>query len=76
MNEDARDVVAEDIETLKSFGGPQGNTYEWPKFTKRLDFILGLPWKEETVQESDITKVATILDEDHYGLQHVKDRIC
>ncbi len=76
MTEDARDVVIEDIERLKSFGSPQGNTYEWPKFIKRLDFILGLPWKEETAQESDINKVANILDEDHYGLQHVKDRIC
>lgn len=76
MSEDARDVVIEDIGRLKSFGNPQGNTYEWPKFMKRLDFILDLPWKEETAQESDITKVAQALDEDHYGLDKVKKRIC
>ncbi|HEY4474855.1 MAG TPA: endopeptidase La [Candidatus Paceibacterota bacterium] len=76
MSEDARDVVLEDIGSLKSFESPQKNTYEWPKVIKRLDFVLGLPWKEETAEESNIAKVAEILDEDHYGLQHVKDRIC
>ena len=76
MNEDAQDVVTEDLEKLKSFGSPQGNTYEWPRYMRRVDFILGLPWKEETVQESDIAKVAQILDEDHYGLVREKDSIC
>ncbi|GEM_PF-1206369 len=76
MNEDAREVVVEDVGKLKSFGSPQGNTYEWPRYTRRVDFILDLPWKEETVQESDIIKVAQILDEDHYGLIHEKDSIC
>ncbi|MDP3763983.1 MAG: S16 family serine protease, partial [bacterium] len=76
MSEDARDVAMEDFKSLMSFGSPQGNHYEWPKFMKHLDFILDLPWKEETAQESNIAKVAGILDEDHYGLQRVKDRIC
>ncbi len=76
MNEDAKDVVMEDMEKLKSFGSPQGNTWEWPKYMRRVDFILGLPWKEETVQESDIAKVLQVLDEDHYGLQREKDSIC
>ena len=76
MSEDARDVVMEDIEKLKSFGHPQRNTYEWPKYMRRVEFILDLPWKEETVQESDITKVAQILDEDHCGLVREKDAIC
>ena len=76
MSEDAKDMVMEDLEKLKSFGDPQRNTYEWPKYMRRVDFILNLPWKEETVQESDITKVAQVLDEDHYGLANEKDSIC
>ncbi len=75
MSEDARQVVLEDIGRLKSFETPQGNTHEWPKFMGRLDFILGLPWKDETVQESNISKVEEVLEEDHYGLKRVKDRI-
>ncbi len=76
MNEDARDIVVEDMKKLKSFGNPQANTYEWPKYMRRIEFILDLPWKDETVQEGDITKVSQILDEDHYGLIHEKDSIC
>src|SRR3989344_3918229 len=76
MSEDARRVVTEDVKRLMSFGDPQSNSYEWPKFMGRLEFILDLPWKEETVQESDIVKVAQVLDEDHYGLSYVKDSIC
>ncbi len=76
MNEDAREVVVEDLQKLKSFGTPRDNSYEWPKYMRRVDFILDLPWKEETVQESDISKVAQVLDEDHYGLEHEKDSIC
>jgi len=75
MSEDARDVVTEDIEKLISFGSPQGNTYEWPKYMRRVDFILGLPWKNEAPEGGDIVKVEQILDEDHYGLEHVKRRI-
>ncbi|OGN21258.1 MAG: endopeptidase La [Candidatus Yanofskybacteria bacterium RIFCSPLOWO2_01_FULL_41_34] len=76
MNEDAGDVIMEDLEKLKSLGSPQGNNYEWPKYMRRVDFILGLPWKEETVQEGNISKVAQILDEDHFGLVCEKDSIC
>ena len=75
MNEDACDVVTEDIEKLKSFGSPQGNTYEWPRYMRRVEFILGLPWKNQAPEGGDIVKVEQILDEDHYGLEHVKGRI-
>lgn len=75
MSEDARDVVMEDIEKLKSFGNPQGNTYEWPKYMRRVGFILDLPWRNEAPEGGDIVKVDKILDEDHYGLEHVKGRI-
>ncbi|KKR02664.1 MAG: Lon protease [Candidatus Yanofskybacteria bacterium GW2011_GWA1_39_13] len=76
MNENAREVVMEDIRILLSLGDPQSNTHEWPKYMGRLEFLLSLPWKEETPQESDISKVVQVLDEDHYGLTYVKDAIC
>lgn len=40
-----------------------------------LDALLALPWKEKSEVSSDITKAAKILDEDHYGLEKVKERI-
>jgi len=40
-----------------------------------LDWILSLPWKEATKDCLDVDKVAKILDEDHYGLEKIKERI-
>ncbi|MFW5649689.1 MAG: endopeptidase La [Candidatus Alkaliphilus sp. MAG34] len=40
-----------------------------------IDWALNLPWNEETKDTLDIKKSARILDEDHYGLEKVKERI-
>ena len=40
-----------------------------------LDCLLALPWSTETVDMLDIDKAEKILDEDHYGLEKVKERI-
>lgn len=37
--------------------------------------ILSLPWKKQTVDDLDIKKAEKILDEDHYGLEKVKERV-
>ena len=40
-----------------------------------LDWLLKVPWWQETEDNEDLKKVRAILDEDHYGLEKVKDRI-
>lgn len=40
-----------------------------------LDWLLSLPWHESTRGRLAVNEVARILDEDHYGLRKVKDRI-
>ena len=40
-----------------------------------LDVLLGLPWGKKTKLKRDIVEAQAILDEDHYGLEKVKDRI-
>ena len=40
-----------------------------------LDWILELPWDKETKDKVDIKKARDILNEDHYGLEDVKERI-
>lgn len=40
-----------------------------------LDWILELPWNETTVDNMNLKRAAKILDEDHYGLEKVKERI-
>lgn len=40
-----------------------------------LDCVLSLPWGKETVDSLDLKKARAILDEDHYGMQDIKERI-
>lgn len=40
-----------------------------------LDWLVELPWNIETEDNTDIKKAAKILDEDHYGLEKVKERV-
>jgi ATP-dependent Lon protease len=40
-----------------------------------LDLLLELPWNEYTSDKLDLKRAAKILDEDHYGLEKIKDRI-
>lgn len=40
-----------------------------------LDVLLGLPWGKKSRLKHDIAEAQRILDEDHYGLEKVKDRI-
>jgi ATP-dependent Lon protease len=40
-----------------------------------LDWILALPWTVQTEDRLDLNRAEEILDEDHYGLEKVKERI-
>src|SRR6266446_6914542 len=40
-----------------------------------LDFILELPWKKSSEDRLDLNEARKVLDEDHYGLEDVKERI-
>ncbi len=40
-----------------------------------LDWILNLPWADEQMPEISIAEANRVLDEDHYGLEKVKERI-
>ncbi len=40
-----------------------------------IEWILALPWNEETEDNLEINNAEKILDEDHYGLEKVKERV-
>ncbi|TAL69096.1 MAG: endopeptidase La [Burkholderiaceae bacterium] len=40
-----------------------------------IDVLIGLPWSKKTKIKHDLGNAETVLNEDHYGLEKVKDRI-
>jgi len=40
-----------------------------------IETLVGLPWKKKSKISSDLARAETILEEDHYGLEKVKERI-
>jgi len=40
-----------------------------------IDWLVSIPWQERTEDKLDISEAERILDEDHYGLEKVKERI-
>lgn len=40
-----------------------------------IDWLLGVPWKKRSRVKHDLVKAEEVLDEDHYGLEKIKDRI-
>ncbi|HEU5318345.1 MAG TPA: endopeptidase La, partial [Chloroflexota bacterium] len=40
-----------------------------------VDWLVGLPWKKESPEQLDVAGAMAALNEDHYGLEKVKDRI-
>jgi len=40
-----------------------------------LDYLAGMPWRSDTVDNNDIDQAETVLNEDHHDLEKVKERI-
>ena len=40
-----------------------------------IDWLVSMPWSQETTDDTDLARARTILDEDHEGLEKIKDRI-
>lgn len=51
------------------------NDNERARTLEYLDWILNLPYDQETIDNLDLENVAKVLDEDHYGLEEPKKRI-
>lgn len=48
---------------------------EAPVIRTYLDWLVGLPWKKSSREKLDLKRAEAILNEDHYGLNMVKERI-
>jgi ATP-dependent Lon protease len=72
MPEDAKKSADRELERLSRV--PQASP-EYSVIRTYLDWLVQLPWSKETADHIDIDDARRILDEDHYDLDKIKDRI-
>jgi ATP-dependent Lon protease len=72
VSKEALDRVKKELKKLKMM---QPMSAEATVVRNYVDWILALPWGEKTEDRRDVVEAAKILDEDHYGLKKVKERI-
>lgn len=60
---------------IKKFNQMPAGSLEASMERTYLDWLLDLPWITKTEDNNSIENARKVLDEDHYGLQKVKDRI-
>lgn len=72
MTEEAKEEALRELARLEKMP-PQAAEY-WVIKTY-LDWLTALPWQETTEDNLDITNARDVLDEDHYDLEDVKERI-
>ena len=72
LSDEAGDRIQEELEKLRLLGP---SSAEFNVSRAYLDWLTVLPWGVYTEDNYDIDKAAAILNNDHYGLEDVKDRI-
>lgn len=72
MPKEARERALKEIERLEKMPPLAPETAVIRTY---LDWLLALPWSKRTRDNIDIDKAQKILDEDHYGLKDVKERV-
>ncbi len=72
MNKEAREEVEKQISRLEKL---PPESAEAGVIRTYIDWMLSLPWDKSTKDNLDIKRAKRILDEDHYDLEKVKERI-
>ena len=72
MNEEAKREATKVLNRVKNDGA---NSAESGMLYDYLDFVTGLSWKKEAPETINLGEAQQILDEDHFGMKKVKERI-
>jgi ATP-dependent Lon protease len=70
-----KDVKKETDKQFKRLASMHPDSSEATVIRTYLDWIVDLPWKKQSKDRLDIKEAKTILDEDHFDLEKVKERI-
>lgn len=72
MTQEAKDKVLKEVKKLKMMSPMSA---EATVVRNYIDWILSLPWQDYSTESHDIKKAQKVLDDDHWGLEKVKERI-
>jgi ATP-dependent Lon protease len=72
LSKEARDKALAEVKKLRSMSPMSA---EATVVRNYLDWMLAIPWKKRSKISKDIKRAQQILDEDHFGLEKVKERI-
>ncbi len=72
MNKEAKNEAEKVLNRMRQEGK---ESHEYGLLYDYLDFVTSLSWKTPKMPSIDLEKAEEILDEDHYGLKKVKERI-
>ena len=72
MSKEARDKATAELNKLKLMSPMSA---EATVVRNYVDWLVKVPWKKKTKVHKDIAQAEKVLDEDHYGLEKVKERI-
>ena len=72
MPQEARDKAQSELNKLKMMSPMSA---EASVVRSYIDWMVNVPWSKRSKVKHDLKRASAILDEDHYGLEEVKDRI-
>lgn len=72
LSKEAREKATSELKKLRTMSSMSA---EASVIRNYLDWIVSIPWKKPSRVLRDINRAQRILDEDHYGLEKVKERI-
>jgi len=72
LPKEAKEKAEEEIKKLKMMSPMSA---EATVVRNYVDWMVGLPWSKKSKISNDLAKAQKVLDEDHYGLDEVKERI-
>jgi ATP-dependent Lon protease len=70
-----KDVLEKSLQELKKLEAMPPMSAESTVSRNYLDWLLAVPWKKRSKEIRSIEHAETILNEDHYGLEKIKERI-
>ncbi len=71
-SDEVKDKIREEIRRFKNVGY---NSSESAVIRGYIETLLSLPWDRESTDNEDLKRAREVLNEDHYGLEKVKERV-